>query len=85
MPISDMLRGLRYVTDLNGERTDVIVPLESWRLLIESWQRMAEILEERGEIGLLESWIASRTASQDEPPNLDDFERRFKGNGFLSE
>jgi len=39
MKISDALASAKYVVDSDGNKTDVVIPIEIWRLLLAAWQQ----------------------------------------------
>ncbi|OKH31193.1 hypothetical protein NIES2119_29360 [[Phormidium ambiguum] IAM M-71] len=46
MTIADFSKLVQYVTNTNGETTGVLVPLEVWENLLQSWQNLADQLEQ---------------------------------------
>jgi hypothetical protein len=40
MTVAEVLASVRYVTDSNGEKTDVLVPVAVWEALLASWQEL---------------------------------------------
>lgn len=46
MTIADLSKLVQYVTNTNGETTGVLVPLKVWENLLESWQNLADQLEQ---------------------------------------
>jgi hypothetical protein len=56
--------GVRYVTDAEGERTDVLVSLSTWTALLAWWQRLAEMLEDREDRALFQEWLARRAKGE---------------------
>lgn len=46
MTIADLSKLVQYVTNTNGETTGVLVPLEVWENLLQSWQNLADQLEQ---------------------------------------
>jgi hypothetical protein len=48
MKISESLESARYMVDPQGNRTDVVIPFETWKKLLEAWERLVERLEDMG-------------------------------------
>lgn len=46
MTIADLSKLVQYVTNTNGETTGVLVPLKVWENLLQSWQNLADQLEQ---------------------------------------
>ncbi len=46
MTIANLRKLVQYVTNTNGETTSVLVPLEVWENLLQSWQTLADQLEQ---------------------------------------
>ncbi|MFZ5819530.1 MAG: hypothetical protein ACOYYJ_06490 [Chloroflexota bacterium] len=37
----------RYMVDTDGNRTDVVIPFETWQKLVGLWERLSERLEDQ--------------------------------------
>ncbi len=83
MAAPEIIRTVRYVTDIKGEKTDVLVPVETWKHLVASWQHMAELLEDREDTAILEAWLASRETGQEDSRTLEAFEQELVADGLL--
>ena len=81
--VAKELRAVRYVTDANGENTDVLVPLQTWKLLLASWRRLSELLEDQEDSAALQEWLAKRAAGEAEAVSLDELERELAADGLL--
>jgi len=46
MTIADFSKLVQYVTNTDGETTGVLVPLKVWENLLQSWQNLADQLEQ---------------------------------------
>ncbi len=69
----ESIKNIKYITDRNGQRTDVIVPIEVWKTLLEDM----EYLKRREEVlrGLAESCREAKLQDECKLPEqcLDDF------------
>lgn len=81
--IRDALANVRYVMDANGERTDVLVPLASWKTILASWKQMMEALEDQQDSAILQDWIEKRAAGKTDAISLDAFEKELIADGLL--
>jgi hypothetical protein len=79
MAVSETLAGIRYVTDANGERTDVLIPLPTWEALLASWQRLIETVEDQEDRAVLEQWLARRAAGEAKTITLEESDSRTLG------
>ena len=59
----------KYVTDENGERTEVILPIASYEALLEDLSDLAAIAERRGESTLSHSQFVSQLRTDGLLPN----------------
>lgn len=51
MKISDALASAKYVVDSNGNKTDVVIPMETWQMLLAAWQQSNKTLpDEKPEV-----------------------------------
>ncbi len=39
MKIADALASAKYVVDSDGKKTDVVIPMETWQMLLAAWQQ----------------------------------------------
>ncbi len=39
MKIADALASAKYVVDSDGNKTDVVIPIETWQMLLAAWQQ----------------------------------------------
>lgn len=44
MKIADALASAKYVVDSDGNKTDVVIPIETWQLLLAAWQQSNKTL-----------------------------------------
>jgi hypothetical protein len=47
MKISETLESARYMVDPKGNRTDAVIPFETWKKMLEAWERLIERLEDQ--------------------------------------
>jgi len=77
------LKEVRYLTDANGERTDVLIPLATWKKLLVSWERLSEMLEDQEDRAVLREWLAKRAAGEADSLSLDELEQDLRADGLL--
>ncbi len=77
MTISETITSVRYVTDSNGEKTDVLIPLSAWKKAI-------ELLEDQEDKAILQEWLSKRAEGKVEMISLDALERELVADGLLS-
>jgi len=44
MKIADALASAKYVVDSDGNKTDVVIPIETWQMLLAAWQQSNKTL-----------------------------------------
>ena len=74
MTMQDVLATVRYVTDAQGEKTDVIVPLVTWKALLASWEQLSEKLEDQEDKDILQDWLEKRAKGELDMITLEDLE-----------
>jgi hypothetical protein len=74
---------IRYVVDADGERTDVVIPLATWRRLLESWREAIEAKEDEEDAALLADWLERRATGAVETVPLDQLEKELRTDGLL--
>jgi hypothetical protein len=84
MGVQETLGSIRYVTDVNGEKTDVLIPVPTWEALLAAWQRLIERIEDQEDRAVLKEWLAKRTAGEATTITLEDMERELVADGLLS-
>lgn len=85
MTLKEIEMSLRYVTDAEGEKIDVLVPLTTWKALLASWERLLEMLEDQEDKAILQEWLEMRSRSQVEMVSLEDLEQELTADGLLSD
>jgi hypothetical protein len=83
MTIPEALSAVRYVTDADGEKTDVLVPLSTWEALLASWTRVMELIEDQEDRAVLHEWLQQRATGKADAMPLDDLERELTADGLL--
>jgi hypothetical protein len=83
MVFPETLKEVRYLTDANGEKTDVLIPLATWKKLLVSWERLSEMLEDQEDRAVLQQWLAKRAAGEAETLSLDELEQDLRADGLL--
>ncbi len=84
MTISETITSVRYVTDSNGEKTDVLIPLSAWKTLLAAWKKAIELLEDQEDKAILQEWLSKRAEGKVEMISLDALERELVADGLLS-
>jgi hypothetical protein len=84
MTVAEVLESVRYVTDSNGEKTDVLVPLAAWEALLASWKELVEQIEDREDAAILQDWLKKRAAGEVETISLDALEQELIADGLVS-
>lgn len=79
-----MTAQLRYVVDAHGEKTDVVIPLATWRRLLVSWKEAIELREDNEDAAILADWIERRANGTAELISLDELERELLADGLVS-
>ena len=89
MTISETITSVRYVTDSNGEKTDVLIPLSAWKTLLAAWKKAIELLEDQEDKAILQDWVDNkhpldkRAAGKVEMISLDALEQELVADGLL--
>ncbi len=83
MKVTQATALVKYVADANGNKTDVLVPVEVWEALLASWKEMIERLEDREDIGIFQEWMQQRDAGQVETISLEDLEQELIIDGLV--
>lgn len=78
-----MLKSVRYVTDANGNKTEVIIPVEDWETVLAAWKQLVELLEDREDRAILEEWLRKRAAGKGEMISLETLEKELIADGLL--
>ncbi len=84
MTISETITSVRYVTDSNGEKTDVLIPLSAWKTLLAAWKKAIELLEDQEDKAILQEWLTKRAEGKVEMISLDTLEQELVADGRLS-
>jgi len=74
MTMQDVLATVKYVTDAQGEKTDVIIPLVTWKALLASWEQLIEKLEDQEDKDILQDWLEKRAKGELDMITLEDLE-----------
>ncbi|MEI6181054.1 MAG: hypothetical protein WCP31_09890 [Chloroflexales bacterium] len=78
MTISEVLASARYIVDANGNRTEVVLPVQTWETLLQIWQRLAELLEDQADHVIIKTWLAERATGQTKRMSLDELEQELR-------
>jgi len=77
MTLAEALTTVRYVTDVEGKKTDVLIPLTAWETLLAHWKRLVELLEDQEDRAVLQEWLRKRAAGQAKMISLDALEQEL--------
>jgi hypothetical protein len=83
MTLPEIVTKVRYVTDSQGEKTEVLVPLTTWEALLASWEQLIEMLEDQEDRAIVQEWLEKRAAGEAETVSLDDLEQELVRDGLL--
>lgn len=83
MKVTQATALVKYVADANGNKTDVLVPVEVWEALLASWKDAIARLEDREDIGIFQEWMQRRDAGQVETISLEDLEQELMADGLV--
>ena len=77
------MKVVKYVADANGNKTDVLVPLEVWEAILSAWKETIERLEDREDLEIFQEWLQRRDAGQVETISLEDLEQELMADGLV--
>jgi hypothetical protein len=83
MKVTQAITSVKYVADVKGNKTDVLVPVEVWEALLASWKEMIDRLEDREDIEIFQQWMKLRQAGQVETISLEDLEQELIADGLV--
>ncbi len=81
--IPEITSSIRYVTDAEGNKTDVLIPLASWKALIITWQKLIEEIEDQEDSEAFKDWLRQRHAGEIDSMSLEEFEKELVADGLL--
>jgi hypothetical protein len=64
MSMAEALTTVRYITDAQGETTDVVVPLKTWKALFQTWHELVEQLEDQEDRAIVQEWLDKRVRGE---------------------
>ena len=77
MTIPEALTTVRYVTDVEGKKTGVLIPLAAWEALLAYWKRLVELLEDQEDRAVLQEWLEKRATGEAKMIPLDALEQEL--------
>jgi len=83
MKISDSLASARYMVDPKGNRTDVVIPFETWKIMLEAWESLIERLEDQEDRAIFQEWLARRASGEKDTVTLAELEKELVADGLL--
>ena len=83
MSAVEALATVRYITDAEGNKTDVLMPLATWEALVADWQEMAERLEDQDDAASARDWLQRRMRGEAAMITLDQLEQELIADGLL--
>jgi ribosome biogenesis protein Tsr3 len=84
MSMAEALTTVRYITDAQGETTDVIVPIETWKAFLQTWRELVEQLEDQEDRTIVQEWLEKRARGEVHTTALADLEQELRADGLLS-
>ncbi len=83
MKISEAVGSARYVVDSQGKTTEVVIPLATWKKILQSLRHLIELLEDQEDRALLTEWLDHRAAGEVNTIPLDELEKELVADGLL--
>jgi hypothetical protein len=83
MNVTKAIKLVKYVADANGNKTDVLVPVEVWEAILAAWKETIERLEDREDLEILQEWLKQRDAGLVETISLEDLEQELIADGLV--
>ena len=83
MLISDALDRAKYVVGPDGNKTDVLIPLETWKELLVTWQHLVNILEDQEDREIFYEWLEKRAAGEAQTISLEELEQELGEDGSI--
>ena len=82
MKISDAMEGAKYVVDPKGNKTEIVIPLETWKKLLASWKKLLGLLEDEEDRVIMKEWLEKRSAGNLKTISLEELERELAADGL---
>jgi hypothetical protein len=79
----ETMAAVRYLTDGEGHKTDVLVPVTMWEALLAHWRELVERLEDEEDAALARQWLVERGSGAAVTISLDQLEQELIGDGLL--
>lgn len=83
MKVKEVLNRVKYVSNKKGQKTEILIPVELWEALLESWQQMVEQLETKEDIALIQEWLNLKQTGRVETISLDELEQELINDGLV--
>ena len=83
MTLAKALRNVRYVVDSEGQRTDAVIPLAAWKVLLSAWCESLEQLEDQEDRAIVLEWLEKRAAGKAEMIPLEELEQELTADGLI--
>jgi hypothetical protein len=83
MRISDALDLAKYVVGPDGNKTDVLIPLETWKELLVTWQHLVDLLEDQEDRAIFNEWLEKRATGEAQTISLEELEQELGEDGSL--
>jgi hypothetical protein len=84
MSIALALSSVRYITDAQGEKTDVIVPVETWKTLLLAWRKLVGQLEDQEDRAIGQEWLDRRAVGEVNMASLEVVGQELRADGRWS-
>jgi len=83
MRISDALENAKYVVGADGSKTDVLIPLDTWKKLLLTWQHLVDLLEDQEDRDIFYEWLEKRATGEAQTISLEELEQELGEDGSL--
>ncbi len=83
MGVAEILSTARYVTDIDGKKTDVLIPIATWSAMIAFLEKILEHLEDQEDLAILQKWIEQRKEGTVKSISLNQLEEELIADGLL--
>lgn len=61
----------------------MVIPVETWKKLLEAWERLIERLEDQEDRALLQEWLVRRASGEKDTVTLAELEKELIADGLL--
>lgn len=83
MTLEEAILTVRYVVDSNGEKTEVLIPVETWKKLLATWEQLIQQLEDQEDSAIVKAWLEERAGGKAAMISLEELEEELRADGLL--